>query len=128
MLEKSDVGLFLFTNIGEERMNRIDTVRHLFKVCGYRSLTCGSVTVQGMSASTAFKALERMPGGPPPVGMQSGAETLLPPSAFLTLDPERIMGELRLLRFPRARRRLSQRESRTCDAGSRPEQSGASIG
>jgi hypothetical protein len=91
MLEKSDVGLFLYTHIGEERISRLDTIRHLFKVCGYRSLACGPVTVQGLSASAPFKLLDRMPAGPPPLDIQNDGEPLQPPSAFLTLDPDRIL-------------------------------------
>ncbi len=46
-LKGSEIGAFLYKNLGEQRQNSAATVNHLFaNVNGYRSFVCGPVTVQ----------------------------------------------------------------------------------
>jgi hypothetical protein len=91
ILEGSDVGLFLFQNLGEERLNNRDTVQHRFQAHGFQRMACGPVHVQAASKTSPTGLLARLAGGAPPIVDGSRKGPMLPAAKFLPIDRDRMM-------------------------------------
>jgi hypothetical protein len=91
VLEDSDVGLFLYQNLGEERLNSRDWIRHRFQAHGYAPFACGPVHVQAASQSSPHDLLGGLAKGPPPIKAQGDTSSPLPAASFLKIDPDRLM-------------------------------------
>jgi hypothetical protein len=90
-LEKSDIGVFLYQNLGEQRQNTSATVNHLFtNVNGYRSFTCGPVTMQCANASLPDDVVSKLSDGPPRVNHAPG-EPLSTAETFINVHSSRLM-------------------------------------
>jgi hypothetical protein len=90
-LEKSDVGVFLYKNLGEQRQNTSATIDHLFAdVNGYRSFQCGPVTVHCANDAIADEVLIDLASGPPRVDAVEG-ELLVPADSFIDPESPRIL-------------------------------------
>lgn len=99
MLERSDVGLFMYQNCGEQRESSRETIQRRFEARGYRYFRCGGVHVQAASSASPVGLLDQMAEGAPASGETKTAaeflaidETLLADSyaffEFLRLDLE----------------------------------------
>jgi hypothetical protein len=91
MLQDSDLGLFVYQNLGEERLNTRGAIQRLFEGHGYKAFACGSLHVHSASRSVADDLLYGLSSGPPPVDAGGNAAVLLPAAKFLKVDPDRLM-------------------------------------
>lgn len=90
MLDGSDVGLFLFQNLGEERLSNRAFIDRRFNAHGFQRLACGPVQVAASKASPV-DLLARLGKGAPPIGLAKGNAGMLPAAKFLKIDSTRIM-------------------------------------
>ena len=100
LLEKSEAGLFLYQNLGEERQSDRAKIAHLFAAHGFRSYTCGSVTVQAGSNGSPDGFLKSLKDGPQPVSFSSKSETKTGVE-FLDIDPSKLMESYSFFEFLR---------------------------
>lgn len=93
MLEDSDLGLFIYQNLGEQRQSDLATMRQRFQVRGYQEIACGPVQVQAASKRSPLDWLRRLSAGAPPLGHGAGAASgpMRPAAEFLRIDPAQMM-------------------------------------
>jgi hypothetical protein len=93
MLEESDVGLFVYQNLGEQRQSDLATIRQRFQVRGYQEIPCGPVQTQAASARSPVDWLRGLSAGAPPLGSVGGKSSgaMRPASEFLAIEPALMM-------------------------------------
>lgn len=93
MLEESDVGLFVYQNLGEQRQSDLATIRQRFQVRGYQEIRCGPVQTQAASARSPVDWLRGLSAGAPPLGSVGGKPSgaMRPAAEFLAIDPALMM-------------------------------------
>lgn len=89
MLEQSDVGLFVYQNLGEQRQSDLAAIRQRFQARGYTEIPCGPVQVQAASGHSPVDWLRGLSSGAPPLGSAGGKppEAMRPAAEFLRIDP-----------------------------------------
>jgi hypothetical protein len=91
LLEKSEIGTFLYKNLGEQRQNTAETVDHLFAdINGYRSCRCGPVTLHRATDSIPDDLLISLAGGARRVDEVEG-EPLTTAESFIDPESARIL-------------------------------------
>jgi hypothetical protein len=101
-LEKSEIGVFLYQNLGEQRHNKAATVNHLFcDVNGYRQFSCGSVTINCANDAIPDAVFMGLVDGPPHIGEGHGnpfvnGETFFDPNSPDILESYDFFDYLRL--------------------------------
>jgi len=91
MLGESDLGLFLYQNLGEERLSNREQMRQRFQAHGYAGFACGPVQVQAAAHTSPQDLLRTLVDGAPPIVTGGRPEPMLPAAAFLPIDPDRMM-------------------------------------
>jgi hypothetical protein len=86
VVAKSDIGCFLYQNLGEERFQQRTFVEQYLATLGFRLLTVGGVSVQASDRLRAdnLKGLRQ----PPPLG---DSKSMQPPARFLPLDRSKLL-------------------------------------
>jgi hypothetical protein len=92
---QSDVGCFLYQNLGEERVHQRPQVEAHMSRLGFELYRVGGLTVLAGSRAFPTHAVARLKE-PPPIG---GSQEMLPPARFLRIDPAKLLESYRFFNF-----------------------------
>lgn len=93
ILQASDVGLFVYQNLGEQRQSDLAAIQQRFQARGYRAIPCGPVQVQAASPGSPVDWLQNLSKGAPPLGLADTTmnSAMRPAAEFLAIDPALMM-------------------------------------
>jgi hypothetical protein len=87
IVQRSDVGCFLYQNLGEERFQNRASAEQYLATLGFHLRRIGGVSLFAESDKFPFDAIDQL-DQPPPIG---GEQPMLPPAKFLPLERSKFL-------------------------------------